>query len=51
VNAKPERGTLREVLRSGAQLDPIKMVRKHWLVGRSSVDGIYRSRGSHRSFF
>ena len=34
VNAKPERGTLREALRSGAQLDPIKMVKGLLLVGR-----------------
>ena len=28
VNAKPERGTLRDVLRSGVQIDPMKLVRE-----------------------
>jgi hypothetical protein len=32
VNGKAERGTLREVLRSGAELDPVKLVRKLALV-------------------
>jgi hypothetical protein len=35
VYAKPERGTLREALRSGAPLDPIKIVRKIRLIDRT----------------
>ena len=34
MNAKPERGTLREVLRSGKEVDSLKIVRELVLVGR-----------------
>jgi len=50
VNAKPGRGTLRDVLRSRAQFDPVKIVRRLLLAGQAVCLHIHRSKGSRRLF-